>query len=109
MVSGRVEVQETTRLITTHQIHSQSHMDIHYDPSPCSILGVYPRWEVNAVVYHPTHASGKRSAHRVATRIATREGSRYEDRLHFEPNRDGLMQRLRRLLKEDGLQMKALR
>ena len=34
--------EHTTRLIKMNQVHSQSHMAIHYDSSTCSILGVYP-------------------------------------------------------------------
>ena len=33
--------QETTRLITSHQIHRHSHVNLHYDSSLCSLLGVY--------------------------------------------------------------------
>ena len=40
---GQVEaVASQIRLITIHHIHSQSHMHIHDDSSPCSLLGVYP-------------------------------------------------------------------
>ena len=34
--TGEYYSQREVRLITTHQIYRQSHMDIHYDPSPCS-------------------------------------------------------------------------
>ena len=49
----RIEAQDTTQLITLHQIHSQCHMAIHYDPSPCSILGLYPQGNeyVHATVF----------------------------------------------------------
>ena len=38
----RIDAQDTTALITTHQIRRQSHVIVHYNPSACSILGVYP-------------------------------------------------------------------
>ena len=38
----RIDAQGTSRLITTHQTHSSSHRGIQYDPSHCSIPGVYP-------------------------------------------------------------------
>ena len=38
----RIDAQDTTALVTIHQMHSYSHMDVHYDPSLCSIPGVYP-------------------------------------------------------------------
>lgn len=36
-----IDAQDTTRLIPIHQLHSRSHMAVHYGSSPCSILGVY--------------------------------------------------------------------
>ena len=38
----RIDAQDTTEVIAIHQIHTQSHMTIHYDSSLCSILGIYP-------------------------------------------------------------------
>ena len=37
-----MDTQDTTELITIHQIHRQSHMNAHQDSSICSALGVYP-------------------------------------------------------------------
>ena len=37
-----MDAQDATRLITIHQLHSSSHMNVHCDSSLCSILGVYP-------------------------------------------------------------------
>ena len=39
---SRIDAQGSTRLITIHQVHRQSHMKIHDDSSLCSLLGVYP-------------------------------------------------------------------
>ena len=41
-IAFRIEARDTTALIKIHQTHSQSHVDIHYDPSRCSMLGLYP-------------------------------------------------------------------
>ena len=38
---NQVDAQDTTRLMTSHQIHSQSRMNIHDDPLLCGMLNVY--------------------------------------------------------------------
>ena len=39
----RIDAQQTTRLITSHQMHSYSHMDLHHDSLLCSIAHAPPR------------------------------------------------------------------
>ena len=38
---GRIDAQDTTNLVTIHQMHSQFHMNVHYDQSRSSILGLF--------------------------------------------------------------------
>ena len=45
---------ETTRLITTNQMHSYSHRDIHDDSSLC-VPGVYPRVDISLPRFKSHH------------------------------------------------------
>ena len=41
-----MRAQETTKLVTSHQMHIQSHVTFHCDSSVCGILGAYPQASV---------------------------------------------------------------
>ena len=55
LCSDRIDAQDTTALVTIHQMHSYSHMDIHYDPSLCmqAIVQEGHADHLQLVLFHP--------------------------------------------------------